>query len=138
MSFLHNSHPVHIMFSEIDLRNHPHLRMLRLHLNLEDVGSVEMQNGVIRWFTVICESVTSKSLVFQVHNFSMEADICNKIQDSLIALNSRIETLSVYLSDRNRFWTGMTRVGGILTLFSRLDQMGIVVEKYLNDDESVS
>ena len=29
-------------------------------------------------------------------------------------------------------------MGGILTLFSRLDEMGIVVEKYLNDDESVS
>ena len=76
---------------------------------------------MIRWFGSTCESVTSKSLVVEVHNSSDEVEICNKIQDTLLALYQRIQTFLVYLLP------GTKRQG----LFPKLYKAGIVVEKYI-------
>ena len=119
-SFLH-------AFSEIDLRKNPHLRLLQFSLCLDDeeVGD----DDIIRWFNSICESVTSKSLVVEVRRFTEEVEICNNIQDTLLALYERIETFSVYL-------TPGTKEEG---LFSKLYEVGIVIEEDIkfNEDKQV-
>ena len=92
---------------------------------------------MIRWFSLICESVASKSLIIEVREFSEEAEICDKIQDSLLALNERLETLSVYLSNSDRFWKGAMEIRDLRTLFPILYKKGIVFSGYLSDDESV-
>ena len=117
MFFLYNSHPFYILSSEIDLRKNPHLRLLQFRLSLQD----ESQGHEIRWFNSICESVTSKSLVVDVREFIEEVEICDKIQDTLLALYERIETFSVYLPPRTK------RKG----LFSKLYEARIVVKEYI-------
>ena len=111
MFFLQNFNPFYIIASEtFDLSKNPHLRLLQLDLNLSlefdlDVIIEEIeksQDDVIRPFNSICESVTSKSLVVEVLNFSMEVEMCDKIQDTLLALRGRIETFSVYLRQIGR------------------------------------
>ena len=99
--------------------------MLQFDLNLDNSEIVESQDDVIRWFNSICESVTSKSLVVEVHDPSEEAEICGKIQDTLLALYERIETFSVYLLP------GTKEKG----LFPKLYEAGIVVEKDVGEDE---
>ena len=120
MFFLHNFNPFYILPSEtFDLSKNPHLRLLQfdLHLNEEDIRA--SQGDVIRWFNSICESVTSKSLIVEVGNFFMGVEICDKIQDTLLALCERIETFSVYLAP------GTKEKG----LFSKLYEVGIVIEE---------
>ena len=98
MFFLHNFHPFYIFASEIDLSRNLHLRLLQFDLKLStefnfDFNIEKMrksQDDVIRWFNSICESVTSKSLVVEVGNFPTEVEICDKIQDTLLALRERI------------------------------------------------
>ena len=85
----------------------------------------ESQDDVIRWFNSICESVTSKSLVVEVRRFTEEVEICDKIQDTLLALYERIETFSVYLKP------GTEEKG----LFSKLYEVGIVVEENIDEDK---
>ena len=97
MFFLYNSHPFYILSSEIDLRKNPHLRLLQFDFSLWEKKIRDSQDNVIRWFNSICESVTSNSLVVEVRDFSEEVEICDKIQDTLLALHERIETFSVYL-----------------------------------------
>ena len=80
---------------------------------------------MIRWFSSLCKSVTSKSLVVEVRGFSKEAEICNRIQDILLVLYKRIETLSVHL----------TRGTRERCLFSKLYEEGIVVEEDLWPDK---
>ena len=131
MFFLHNFNPFYIIASEtFDLSKNPHLRLLQLHLNLDVEKIRESQDDVIRWFNSICESVTSKSLAVEVLNFSrMEVEICDRIQDKLLALHERIETFSVYLPP------GTKEKG----LFSKLYEVGIVIEEDLwnNPDKQV-
>ena len=116
MFFLHNFNPVYVHASEtFDLSKNPHLRLLQLDFN----GS---EDDAIRWFNSICESVTSKSLVVEVLNYSMEIKICDKIQDTLLALRERIETFSVYLTP------GTEEKG----LFSKLYEAGIVIEEHID------
>ena len=105
-----------MLSSEIDLRKNPHLRLLQFNLHL---NNVESQEDVIRWFNSICESVTSKSLVVEVRDFSEKVEICDKIRDTLLALYERIETFSVYL-------TPGTKEKG---LFSKLYEAEIVIEE---------
>ena len=124
MFFLYNSHPFYILSSEIDLRKNPHLRLLQFNLDLNNAEIREFQDDIIRWFNWICESVTSKSLVVEVRGFSKEVEICDKIQDTLLDLNERIETFLVYL-------TPGTREKG---LFSKLYDIGIVVEEDIDQD----
>ena len=126
MFFLHNFNPFYVHASEtFDLSKNPHLRLLQFDLNLSTEEIRKSQDDVIRWFNSICESVTSKSLVVEVGNFSMEVEICDKIQDTLLALRERIETFSVYLAP------GTKEKG----LFSKLYEVGIVIEEDIRDDE---
>ena len=125
MFFLYNSHPFYILSSEIDLRKNPHLRLLQFYLDLNARETRKPQDDVIRWFNSICESVTSKSLVVEVREFSKEVEICAKIQDTLLALYERIETFSVYLLP------GTKQKGQ----FSKLYEAGIVVEEDVGYDE---
>ena len=129
MFFLYDSHLFYMHFSEIDLRKNPHLRLLQFDLRLYDSEIRESQDDVIRWFNSICESVTSKSLVVEVRGFTEEVAICNKIQDTLLALYERIESFSVYL-------TPGTKDKG---LFSKLYEVGIVIEEDIgyNPDKKV-
>ena len=123
MFFLYNSRRFYILSTEIDLRNNPHLHLLQFNFRLEEKDIREEQDVVIKWFGSICESVTSKSLVVEVLNFSMEVEICDKIQDTLLALRERIETFSVYLA------LGTKEKG----LFSKLYEVGIVIEEDIGD-----
>ena len=106
---------------EIDLHTNPRLRFLEFNLRLDGREIRKSQGDVIRWFNSICESVTSKSLVVEVCDPYYEVKICNKIQDTLLALHERIETFSVYL-------TPGTKGRG---LFSKLYGVGIVFEEDL-------
>ena len=125
MCFLYDFHPFYMLSSEIDLRKNPHLRLLQLDLNPDNSEIIKSQDDVIQWFNSISESVTSKSLVVEVRGFTEEVEICDKIQDTLLALYERIETFSVYL-------TPGTKGQG---LFSRLYEAGIVVEESIGEDK---
>ena len=114
MFCLYNSHPFYILSTEIDLRKKPHLRLLQFSSRLDEEEIRKSQGDVIGWFNLICGSITTKSLVVEVCGFTKEAETCNKIQDILLALNSRIETLSVYLFDKDRSWD---EVNNVLKLF---------------------
>ena len=61
-----------------------------------------------------------------MRRFSEEVEICDKIQDTLLALYERIETFSVYL-------TPGTKEKG---LFSKLYEVDIVVEEDIGDYEN--
>ena len=130
MFFLYDFHPFYILSSEIDLRKNPHLRLLQFDLCLDNSEFRKSQDDMIRWFNSICESVTSKSLVVEVRWFSEKVEICDKIQDTLLALYERIETFSVYLIP------GTKKQG----LFSKLYEVGIVVEEVIwgNEDKEVA
>ena len=123
MFFLYDCHLFYMLSSEIDLRKNPHLRLLGFNLNLGRSRIRKSQDDVIRWFNSICESVTSKSLVVEVRRFPEEVEICDKIQDTLLALCERIETFSVYLAPG-------TKERG---LFSKLYEAGIVVEEDIGE-----
>ena len=139
MFFLYNSHPFYILSSEIDLRKNPHLRLLQFNFNFWEKKIRDSQDDVIRWFNSICESVTSRPLVVGLYGLVNESEICNKIQDMLLALHTRIETLSVFLS-RECFLGQDVDLKDMRKLFSRLYEAGIVVEKWLDPDgdEAVS
>ena len=121
MFFLQNFNPFYIIASEtVDLSKNPHLRLLQLGLYFgEELRKSE--DDAIRWFNSICESVTSKSLIVEMFGFPMEVEICDKIQDTLLALRERIETFSVYLAPG-------TKENG---LFSKLYEVGIVIEEII-------
>ena len=140
MFFLYNSHPFYILSSEIDLRKNPHLRLLQFDLRLDRSEIRKSQDDVIRWFNSICESVTSRSLVVGLDGLSNESEICNRIQEILLALHTRIETLSILLSTRSFYGARKVDRKDVRKLFSRLYEVGIVVEKWLyhNGDEAVS
>ena len=112
--------------SEIDLRSHSHLRLLQFNLYLESEKVGKLRDDVICWFTSICESVMSKSLVVEVRGFSEKVEIYNKIEDTLLAMHERIGGFSVY-------FTPQTKAQG---LFSKLYKAGIVVEDYITVNEN--
>ena len=140
MFFLYNSHPFYILSSEIDLRKNPHLRLLQFDFSFEEEKIRDSQDDVIRWFNSICESVTSRSLVVGLYELSNESEICNKIQDILLALHARVETLSIFLSLLSFYIEQNVDLEDMRKLFSRLYETGIVVEKWLDRDrdEAVS
>ena len=138
MSFLRDP-PSHYMFSlGISLRENTRLQFLQFSLRLKGDGSGESQDDVIRMFTLICENVTSKSLVVEVHGLSDEPEVCNKIQDTLLALCAEVETFSVYLSEEHWDEGILVNKEDIRKLFSKLYEKGVIVEKFLYSDESVS
>ena len=94
---------------------------------------------MIRWFNSICESVTSRSLVVRLYWLFNESEICNKIQDILLALHTRIGTLSIFLSTKC-FLGQNVDLEDVRKLFPRFYEAGIVVEKWLypDGDEAVS
>ena len=138
MFFLYNSHPFYILSSEIDLRKNPHLRLLQFDFSFEVERIRDSQDDVIRWFNSICESVTSKSLVVGLYGLSNESETCNKIQEILLTLHTRIENLSIFISGKEYDGTQEVDLEDVRKLFSRLYEAGIVVEKWLNRDEEVS
>ena len=140
MFFLYNSHPFYILSSEIDLRRNLHLRLLQFDFSLWNKEIRESQDDVIRWFNSICESVTSRSLVVCLYGLSNESEICNNIQDMLLALHTRIDTLSIFLSTRSFYRESKVDMKDVRKLFSRLYEAGIVFEKWLFyfGDEAVS
>ena len=138
MFFLYNSHPFYILSSEIDLRKNPHLRLLQFDFSLGRETIRDSQDDVIRWFNSICESVTSRSLVVCLYKLSNESELCNKIQDMLWALHTRIGTLSIFLSTECFLRRQNVDLEDVRKLFSRLYEAGIVVERWLDDDEAVS
>ena len=137
MFFLYNSHPFYMLSSEIDLRKNLYLRLLQVDLNLNNEEIRKSQDDVIQWFNSICETVTSKSLIVEVYGFTPEVGVCNKIQDTIVALNARIETLSVYLFNTDRFGGEIMEMDDVRKLFSTLYEKGIVIEKLLDDEQSV-
>ena len=140
MFFLYDSYPFYMLSSEIDLRKNTHLRVLQLGFSLEENNIRDSQDDAIRWFNSICESVTSRSLVVCLDGLINKSEICNKIQDILLALHTRIETLSIFLS--TECFQGQQNVDleDVRKLFSRLYEAGIMVEKWLypDGDETVS
>ena len=140
MFFLYNSHPFYIPSSEIDLRKNPHLRLLQFRFSLEKEKIRDSQDDVIRWFNSICESVTSRSLVVGLDGLFNESEICNKIQEMLLALHTRIGTLSIFLSTKCFPREQNVDLKDVRKLFPRLYETGIVVEKWLDRDrdEAVS
>ena len=140
MFFLYNSHPFYILSSEIDLRKNPHLRLLQFHFRLEEKKIRDSQDDVIRWFNSICESVTSRSLVVGLYKLFNESEICNKIQDMLLALHTRIGTLSISLPTEPLYKASKVDLKDVRKQFSRLYEAGLVVEKSLlwDGDEAVS
>ena len=140
MFFFYNSHPFYILSSEIDLRKNPHLRLLQFYFSLWKEKIRDSQDDVIRWFNSICESVTSRSLVVGLEGLFNESEICTKIQDVLLALHTRIGTLSIFLSTKCFPREQNVDLEDVRKLFSRLYEAGIVVEKWLGwgEDEVVS
>ena len=125
---------------EIDLRKNPHLRLLRFNFNLLEKKIRDSQDDVIRWFNSICESVTSRSLVVGLDGLPNESEICNKIEAILLALHTRIDTLSIFLSTESFYRASKVDMKDVRKLFSRLYEAGIVFEKWLFyfGDEAVS
>ena len=140
MFFLYNSHSFDILSSEIDLRKNTHLRLLQFDLSLEEVSIRGSQGDVVQWFNSICKSVTSRSLVVCLYGLSNEAEICNKIQEILLALHAKIENLSIFISGKDDSGTQQVDLEDVRKLFPRLYEAGIVVEKWLaySGDEAVS
>ena len=95
---------------------------------------------MIRWFNSLCESVISRSLVVGLEGLFNESEICNKIQEILLALHTRIENLSIFVSGKDHFGKQVVDLEDVRKLFSRLYEAGIVVEKWLyrDGDETVS
>ena len=87
---------------------------------------------MIGWFNSICESVASTSLVVGLEGLFNEPEICNKIQDMLLALHTRIETLSIFVSGKDHLGMQVVDLDDVRKLFSRLYEAGIVFEKWLN------
>ena len=114
--------------------------MLQFNFHLEEEKIRDSQDDVIRWFNSICESVTSRSLVVCLDGLSNELSICNKIEDMLLALHTRIETLSVFLSGECFRRQQNVDLEDVRKLFPRLYEAGIVVENqlYWDGDEAVS
>ena len=99
------------------------------------------EDGVIRWFKSICDSVTSKSLSIEVHGFD-GSDTWLVVQDTLVALNARIGTLLVYLSSNLvRPRGGKLTKKNIRRLLPRLYKAGIKVvvqqHSWMSEDEMV-
>ena len=140
MFFLYNSHPFYILSSEIDLRKNTHLRLLQFNFSLGKKKIRDTQDDVIQWFNSICESVTSRSLVVGLEGLFNESEICTKIQDVLLALHTRIGTLSIFLSTKCFPREQNVDLKDVRKLFPRLYEAGIVVEKrlYWDRDEAVS
>ena len=59
------------------------------------------------------------------------------MEDMLLALHTRIETLSVFLS-RDCFYRQDVDLEDVRKLFSRLYEAGIIIEKQVNGPEEVS
>ena len=114
----------------IDLRIYPHLRLLRFSLHIEKETIRTFPEYVIDWCSSIFESVTSNSLVVELAGFPRDVKSCDMIQNSLLSLNARLETFSVY-SPRTMDIENKER------LFSRLYEAGIVVYGFISPAQAV-
>ena len=88
-------HTCYMLLSEIDLRNNSRIQLLQFDFCLENGEGRKTQETVIRWFSSICESVASDSLIIEVRGLSK--GICSRIQDTLLTLYTRIHKFSVHL-----------------------------------------
>ena len=117
----------HILSSDIDLHNHHDLRLLRFNFGYKDEKIRMSQDGAIRWFTSMCDSVTSKSLSIVFSGFTEWTEIWLEIQKTLLALNARIGNLSVYFSSTNWVAEEKVRQDNIRRLIPLLYEAGIEV-----------
>ena len=138
MFFLYNSHPFYILSLEIDLHKNPVLQLLQFEFSFEKEKIRDWQDDVIRWFNSICERVTSGSLFVGLDVLFNKSEICNKIQDILLDLHTKTGTLSIFLATKCFPREQNVDLEDVRKLFSRLYEAGIVVEKWLNEDEEVS
>ena len=128
-----------MLYSDIKLNKNVHLQFLQFSLRLKDEDGGESPDDVIRRFTSICESVASKSLVVEVHGLSNNPEMCNKIQDTLLLLCGRLGgAFSLYLSEEHWDEGILVKKEEMRELFSKLYEKGVVTEKFLYSDESVS
>ena len=127
--------------SDIDLRNHRHLRLLQFDLDSEKGNVRNSLDYVLQWFNLICGSVTSKSLAVEVRRFHEWQKTCDKIQDTLLALNARIETFSVYLSSDDWVEEEAVRKEKMRKLFSGLYKAGVEVivqeDRWMYEEDGV-
>ena len=65
--------------SAINLSNHPNLRVLKFEFGPGSRENSEEWDSEIRWFTSICESIQSKSLVIAVSGLYEEMERCNNM-----------------------------------------------------------
>ena len=114
--------------------------MLQFDFRLGEEEIRDSQADVIRWFNSICESVTSRSLVVGLDGLFNRSEICNKIEDTLLALHARLENLSIFLSTSSFHRKSKVDLEDVRKQFSRLYEAGIVVGKLLLyfEDEAVS
>ena len=127
-----------MLSSEIDLRNNSHLEFLQFNLHFEEKEKRSWRGNMLRWLSSVCESVTCKSLIVELYGLYADLRVCNKIQDILLNLHTRTETLSVFLSRVSFPGQPNIRPEDVRKLFPRLYKAGIVVESSLYLDEQVS
>ena len=128
----------YILSSELNLGGNPQLRFLQFNLCFENDESKEAQDDVIRVFNSICESITSSSLVVEVYGLPTEWEACSSIQNMLLALSIRVENFCICLSEEHWNERASMEKERMQKLFSRLYEVGVVVEEFLDAEKSVS
>ena len=122
--------------SETNLRANTQLRLLQVKLD-HGYSDERTWQRAIEWFNSVCESVTSKFLVVALREIPWDEEMCKKMQDTILALNARTETLSVYLSRKDRDGDEIYGRDHWRERFPALYETGIVTEKHLSDEEAV-
>ena len=90
---------------------------------------------MIRSFNSTCESIATSSLVVGVYGLPKGWEARNSIQNTPLDLSRDVLHLSL-LSALGR--TNVGGNGGMRKLFSRIYEVGVVIEKFLHDEDSVS
>ena len=64
------------------------------------MGIPEIESGpVTLWFVSMYQSAQSDSLEVQFEDFPTEAARCKEMEDALLSLNERVQSLRVYLDE---------------------------------------
>ena len=118
-------------FLEIYLCTSPQLRLLQFNLRLRNEKIKKSQDNVIQWFRLVCERVTSRSIIIELQGFPDESEPCKNIEDTLLALNKRTDIMTIYLCGHEVNPDEAMKAQDVRKLFSRLHETGIVVEKWI-------
>ena len=73
-----------------------------------------------------------------MNGLSNEPEISNRIQNIILALRARIETVTVLLSGKDTLGRQVVDLEDVRKMFSKLYEAGIVIEKCLDNGEAVS